>query len=112
MRPVETMFGPRTGVILKQRQRANFQHLHVGIALHCSNAALHSCVQQAIPGEKGGGRRRPDEDNDDRSPCGGNGLCVCVCVHACALAAFTVGRSLAARQGSVSRQEVKWDKMK
>lgn len=28
--------------MLKQRQRANIQHLHLGIALHCSNAALYS----------------------------------------------------------------------
>lgn len=48
MRPVETMFVPRTGVILKQRQRANVQHLHVGIALHCSIAALHQCTKAAL----------------------------------------------------------------
>lgn len=110
MRPVETMFGPRTGVILKQRQRANFQHLHVGIALHCSNAALHSCVRQALKGA-GADQMRTMMTG----PLAGElvvYVCVCVCVHACALAAFTVGRSSAARQGSVSRQQVMWDKMK
>lgn len=96
VRPVETMFGPRTRVMLKQRQRANFQHLHVGIALHCSDAALDSqqvhkhtqyvvCAHVPVCSKFGGG----DQMRTMMFPCGdgpryrGPGrACVCVCRRA------------------------------
>lgn len=55
--------------MLKQRQRANFQHLHVGIAPHCSSAALHRqqvskhCMR-VCAGVRQVRVPRPDEGND------------------------------------------------